>query len=42
MNLDLRQTLWHWKLGNVLVFETQQHIEGFRTRLKRNHKNEER
>lgn len=35
MVLDLRQTLWHWKLGNVLVFEKEQHIETFRQRANR-------
>lgn len=35
MELDLRQTLWHLKLGNVLVFEKEEHIERFRQRAKR-------
>lgn len=33
--LDLRQTLWHWRLGNVLVFEREQNIETFRQRASR-------
>lgn len=32
--LDLRKTLWHWKLGNVLVFEREEHLERFRERAK--------
>jgi hypothetical protein len=27
---DLRCTLWNWKLGNVLVFETERHMQNFR------------
>jgi hypothetical protein len=33
--LDLRQTLWHCRLGNVLVFEREQNIETFRQRASR-------
>lgn len=33
MQLDLRRTLWFWKLGSVLVFETQRHLLEFKQRL---------
>jgi hypothetical protein len=36
--LDLRKTLWWWKLGNVLVFEKQKHIDDLRERLRRRNK----
>lgn len=32
MELSLRHTLWQWKLGNVLVFETEEHINALRRR----------
>jgi len=31
--MTLRETLWAWKLGTVLVFETEAHIARFRTKL---------
>jgi hypothetical protein len=40
--MDLRRTLWSWKLGNVLVFETERHIEAFRRRLQARNRSEER
>ena len=36
--LDLRKTLWWWKLANVLVFERQEHAEALRQKLRRKDK----
>jgi hypothetical protein len=33
MQLDLRRTLWYWKLGAVLVFETKRYLLDFKQRL---------
>lgn len=35
---DLRSTLWHWKLGSVLVFESEQHVQKFRDKAHRQNK----
>lgn len=40
--LDLRKTLWWWKLANVLVFERQEHAEALRQKLRRKDKTVER
>jgi hypothetical protein len=38
LTADLRSTLWQWKLGNVLVFESEQHVQRFRDTAARQNK----
>jgi hypothetical protein len=41
VTMDLRRTLWQWKLGNVLVFESERNIEAFRRRLQARNRTED-